>query len=67
MVEEVSSKKRFLARFQDRCEKDLTPNSINIVTVYRIPTTKAAKLPTIYEMTKVTVYLEKVYYNIVYV
>ena len=40
MVEELSGKMRFLVRFQDGCEKYMTPNQLSTMTVDRIPMTK---------------------------
>ena len=66
-MEGVSSNKRFLESLQDRCDKDLTSNQITSVKIYRIPITKESEFPKIYTMTDEKVYLEKVYYNGVYV
>ena len=40
VVESFSGNKRFLVRFQDGCEKYMTPNQLSTMTVDRIPMTK---------------------------
>ena len=40
VVEAVSSKRRFLERFQDGCDKNMTSNKITVLTLYIIPVTK---------------------------
>ena len=47
-MKEVSDKRRLLVRFNDECEKDQTLNKLTPLTLYRIPTTKEAKVTIIY-------------------
>ena len=65
VVESISSKRRFLARFQYGCEKDLTSNHITVVTVDRIPMNEEAEVPMISTKTEEEVDLYKGYYNVV--
>ena len=39
VAQEVSGKRRFLVRFQDGCEKDMTSNKLTAVIVDKIPVT----------------------------
>ena len=39
VVQGVSGKRRFLVRFQDGCEKDMTSNKLTAVIVDKIPVT----------------------------
>ena len=64
MVQGVSVKRRFLVRFQDVCEKDLTLNQLTIVTVEKITVTKEYKVPMIYVIADVTTNLDKGYYHV---
>ena len=48
LVQGVYDKRRFLARFQYGCDKDLTPNKITVVTVANIPVEKESEVPVIY-------------------
>ena len=67
VVQGVSGKRRFLVKFQDGCEKGLTSNILAAVVVGRIPVTKEAELPTIYDIPYKIVDLEKGYYHFFYV
>ena len=67
VLQGVSGKRRFLVRFQDGYEKDLTSNQLTLVTVDKIPVTEEAKVPTISVIPDETVDIEKGYYNGVYV
>ena len=66
MLQVVSGNKRILLRFKDVCEKYLTLNKLNVVTVDMLPTTKKVKVATIYVMPDDTVDFEKGQYNGVY-
>ena len=59
VVQGVSFKRGFLVRFQYGCEKDITSNQLDVVTVYRRSTTKEAEVPKIYVIPDETVNLEK--------
>ena len=63
----VSGKKRLLVRFQDECNKDLTPNQFTIVIVEKIPAEEEPEEPTIHKIPDEKVTSEKGYYNGVYV
>ena len=54
-------------KFQDGCEKGLTSNILAAVVVGRIPVTKEAELPTIYDIPYKIVDLEKGNYHFFYV
>ena len=66
MVQGVSGKMRFLGRFQDGCDKDLTSNQLTVVTVDRSPATEEAEILMISAKHEEAVDLEKGYYHIVY-
>ena len=67
MVQGVSGKRRFLVRFQDGCEKDVTSNKLTILTVENIPMNKEAEVVKISVMPNETIDLDKGYYHGVYV
>ena len=67
VVQGVSRKRRFLARFQDGCDKDLTLNELTIMAVEKILVTEEDKVPTISVITNETIDLEKGCYRGVYV
>ena len=54
-------------RFQYECEKKMTSNQLNNMTVNRIPMTEEAYVPNISETTDKTVDLEKKYCYFLYV
>ena len=60
VVQVVSGNSMFLMVFNDGREKDLTSNQLTAVTVYMIPMTKEAKVPTIFAIPDDTVDLYKV-------
>ena len=45
VTEEVSDKRRFLVRFQDGCEQDMTSNQLTVVTVDIIHVTGECDVP----------------------
>ena len=67
VVQGVSGKKRFLVRFQDGCENDMTSNQLTILIVENSPVEKELEVPTITEIPDDTFTSEKVYYHGVYV
>ena len=67
MVKGVSSKSRFLVRFQDGCDKDLISNKLTVVIVDKTPMTKESGVSIIYTTPDETVDLEKGYYHDIYV
>ena len=67
VVKGVSSKSRFLVRFQDGCDKDLISNKLTVVIVDKTPMTKESGVSIIYTTPDETVDLEKGYYHDIYV
>ena len=67
VVQGVSGKKRFLVRFQDGCENDMTSNQLTILIVENSPVEKELEVPTITEIPDDTFTSEKVYYHGVYI
>ena len=63
MVQRLFGKKRFLARFQDGCEKDMASNQLTVVIVDKNPVEEGREVPTIPEITDYTVPLEKGCYH----
>ena len=59
VTEEVSDKRRFLVRFQDGCEQDMTSIQLTVMTVDRIHVTGECDVPSIYTKPKETFDLEK--------
>ena len=55
--------KRFLVRFQDGCEKDLTSNQLTIVIVEKSLVDNEPEVPTNTEIPEEQDTLEKIYYN----
>ena len=66
MVQGVSGNKRFLVIFQDRCDKVLNLNQINVMTVDRVPVIKEAEVKNISQIPDDEVDLENGYYHGVY-
>ena len=67
MVEGLSVKSRFLVRFQDRCDKDLTSDRFTVVAVDRITATEESEVKMISAIPDEKVYFGKGYYYGVYV
>ena len=67
VFQRISGNDRFLVRFQDGCEKDLTSNQLTIVIVEKSPVDKEPKVTTITEIPDEKFPLEKGYYHSVYV
>ena len=67
VVQGFSGKMMLLVRFQDGCNKDMTPNQLTRVTLDEIPVTGEAEFPTIYSILDEKVDLEKGYYHGVYI
>ena len=59
LVQVVSGKTRFLVRFQDGYEKDLTLNQLTAMAIHKIPVTKEYEVPMIYAIPYDTFYLDK--------
>ena len=66
VVQGVYGNKRFLARFQDGCENDLTSDQLTIVIVEKIPMEEEPEVSTIPEIPEDQVTSEKGYYHNVY-
>ena len=62
-VHGISVNKRFLVRFQDGCEKDLTSNQLTIVIVEKSLVDNEPEVPTNTEIPEEQDTLEKRYYN----
>ena len=67
VVKRLSSKRRFLVRFKYGCEKNMTLNQLNVLTVERTPVIEESKVLTIYVIPDKTIDLEKRHYNSVYI
>ena len=67
VVQEVSGKKKFLVRFQDWCEKNMSLNQLTILIVEKIPEEKEPEVSEIDEIPEEQVKLEKEYYRCVYI
>ena len=67
MVQGVSGRSRFLVRFQNGCEKNLSSNQLTFVIVYKIPVEEEPEVSTITEIPEDKIELEKGYYRCVYV
>ena len=59
MVQGVSGKKRFLVRFYNGFEKDMTSNQPTVVVVEKFLVTEESEVPRIYEQPNETVPLDK--------
>ena len=66
MVQLISWKKRFLARFQDGCDKSISSNQLTIVIVHKIPEEKEPEVFNNSEIPEEQVTLEKRYYRCIY-
>ena len=67
VVQVVSGKTMLSARFQDRCEEDMTSNQLTTVIVERSSVTEEANETMIYVIPDENIYLERGYYHGVYV
>ena len=67
VVQGIYGKKRFLVRFQDECENDLTSNQLKIMILERILVEEEPKVPMNTEISKELVTSDKLYYCGVYV
>ena len=67
MVQVILGKKRFLVRFQDGREKNLSSNQLTIVIVEKITDETDAKIFTNPEIPEEQLRMEKGYYQCVYV
>ena len=67
VVQGVSGRRRFLVRFQNGCEKNLSSNKLTVVIVEKIPEEKEPEVSEIVEIPEEQVELEKGYYLRVYV
>ena len=61
MVQVVSGSGRFLVRFQNGCEKNLSLNQLTILIVEKIPVEEEPEVSTIPEIPEDQVELEKGY------
>ena len=62
----VSGRRRFLARFQDWCKNNMSSNKLTILTVEKIPYEKEPEVSAIPEIPEEQVKLDKGYYCCVY-
>ena len=67
VVQGISGKGRFLVRFQDGCEKNMTSNQLTAVTVEKRPVHEEPEVPTIDVIPDEKVYPEKVFYHGVHI
>ena len=67
VVQGVSGRRRFLVRFQNGCENNLSSNQLTVVIVEKIPEEKEPEVSKIAEIPEEQVKLEKGYYRCVYV
>ena len=67
MVQAISDKRRFLVRFHDRCEKNLSSNQLTVVAAHEILVKEALLVSTIPEIPEDIVESHKGYYVCVYV
>ena len=67
VVKCVSGRRRFLVRFQNGCEKNLSSNQLTIVTAHKILVEEAPEVSTITEIPEDDVEKQKGYYRCVYV
>ena len=63
VVQGVSGKNRFFARFQYGCEHDMTSNQLTIIIVEKIPVEQEPKVPKTPYITEDQVTSEKGYYH----
>ena len=64
VVQGVSGKKRFLVRFHNVLENDMTSNQPTVVVVEKIPVTEESDVPRISEKPNETVLLDKGCYSV---
>ena len=62
VVQGVSGRRRFLARFQNGCENNLSSNQLTIVTAHEILVEEAPKVSTSTEIPEDNVKIHKGYY-----
>ena len=67
LVQGVSGRRRFLARFHNGCKEDLSANQLTVVLVDKIPVEEEPLVSTITEIPEDQVEKEKGYYRCVYV
>ena len=67
VVQGVSARRRFLMRFQNGCENNLSSNQLTVVIVENIPVKEEPEVSTITEIPKDQVEKYKGYYRFVYV
>ena len=67
VVQGILGKKRFLVRFEDGCENNLSSNQLTIVIVENIPEENETEVSTNPEIPEEKVKTEKGYYQCVYV
>ena len=67
MVQCVSGRRRLLARFHNRCEKNLEYNQLTVVIIEKIPVEEEPEVSTIPEIREDQVEKEKGYYRCIYV
>ena len=59
VLQGVSGRRRFLARFQDGCENNLSSNQLAVVIVYNIPEDKEPEVSEISDILEEQVKLDK--------
>ena len=67
VVQSVLGRRRFLVRFQDGCENNLSSNQLTVVTAHEILVEEAPEVSTIPEIPEDNVESHKGYYRCVYV
>ena len=67
MVQAISRKRKFLVRFHDGCEKNLSSNQLTVVAAHEILVADAPLVSTIPEIPEYNVEIHKGYYRCVYV
>ena len=67
VVQGVLRRRRFLVRFQNGCQNNMSSNQLTVVIVEKIPEEKEPKVSEISEILEEKVELEKLYYCCVYV
>ena len=67
VVKAISGKRKFLVRFHDGCEKNLSSNQLTVVTAHEILVEEAPEVSTIPDIPEDNVESHKGYYRCVYV
>ena len=67
VVQDVSSRRKFLLRFHRGCENNLSSNQLTVVILEKIPEEKEPEVSEIDEIPEERVELDKGYYRCVYV